>query len=101
VQQANTYQPLTMPLDAVAVEALDGEELQLQTGLEVAMHLDVVTIEMVVGKVLQGTTGGATWRLRRGEVGSGDGAGCCGGHGELDQGAMAACRGDAVCMEAT
>jgi hypothetical protein len=59
VQQANTYQPLVMPLDAVAVEALDGEELQLQAGVEVAMLLDVV-VEVVVGKVLHGATGGVT-----------------------------------------
>jgi hypothetical protein len=50
-----------MPLDAVAVEALDGEKLQLQTGAEVAMLLDVAAVEVVVGKVLQGAAGGATW----------------------------------------
>jgi hypothetical protein len=59
VQQANTYQPLTMPLDAVAIEALDGEELLLQAGAEVAMLLHVVSVEVVVGKVLQGPAGEA------------------------------------------
>jgi hypothetical protein len=59
VQQANTYQPLTMPLDAVAIEALDGEELLLQAGAGVAMLLHVVSVEVVVGKVLQGPAGEA------------------------------------------
>jgi hypothetical protein len=61
VQQANTYQPLTMPLDAVAIEALDGEELLLQAGAEVVMLLHVVSVsvEVVVGKVLQGPAGEA------------------------------------------
>jgi hypothetical protein len=59
VQQANTYQPLTMPLDAVAIEALDGEELLLQARAGVAMLLHVVSVEVVVGKVLQGPAGEA------------------------------------------
>ena len=48
-----------MPLDPVAVEALDGKELQLQAGAEVAMLLDVVAVKVVVGKVQQGPAGGA------------------------------------------
>jgi hypothetical protein len=48
-----------------------------------------------------GPVGGVTLRLRRGKVGSGDGASCRGGHGELDRGATAACIGGTVRMEAT
>jgi hypothetical protein len=59
-QRANIYQPLVMPLDAVTVEALDGEELQLQAGAEVAMLLGVIAVEVVVGKVMQGPAGVAT-----------------------------------------
>jgi hypothetical protein len=59
-QRANTYQPLAMPLDAVTIEVLDGKELQLQAGAEVAMLLGVVAVEVVVGKVMQGPAGVAT-----------------------------------------
>jgi hypothetical protein len=71
-----------LPIRAVSKDSKDEilfrqEKMLLHSSL-FSVH-GILPASRTPRKVLQGPAGGATLRLRRGEVGSGDGAGCRGG----------------------